>query len=61
MFPTKAVALWQAAGNEDRVEIVKRYFAQSGAFENIEVVDRSRREGPPSDPIWAIVGYKLGG
>jgi SAM-dependent methyltransferase len=57
MFPTKAVALWQGAGNRDRLEIVKRYFAQSGAFETIEVIDMSRREGPPSDPIWGVIGY----
>ncbi|MGH7880608.1 MAG: class I SAM-dependent methyltransferase, partial [Candidatus Binataceae bacterium] len=53
MFPTKAVALWQACGNQDRVAIVTRYFKESGAFEKIEVIDRSAREGPPSDPIWA--------
>jgi SAM-dependent methyltransferase len=57
MFPTKAVALWQGAGNQDRVEIVKQYFAQSGAFETIEVVDKSLREGPPADPIWGVIGY----
>jgi len=57
MFPTKAVALWQGASNRDRVEIVKQYFAQSGAFETIEVVDMSRREGAPSDPIWGVIGY----
>ncbi len=57
MFPTKAVALWQGASNRDRVEIVKQYFAQSGAFETIEVVDMSRREGVPSDPIWGVIGY----
>jgi SAM-dependent methyltransferase len=57
MFPTKAVALWQGAGNRDRVEIVEQYFAQSGAFETIEVVDMSWREGPPSDPIWGVIGY----
>jgi SAM-dependent methyltransferase len=57
MFPTKAVAFWQGASDRDRVEIVKQYFAQSGAFETIEVIDMSRREGPPSDPIWGVAGY----
>ena len=74
MFPTKAVALWQRATYQDRVEIVKRYFAQSGAFENIEIIDMSRRQGaaesatrgqstvfdPPSDPIWGVIGYTPG-
>jgi SAM-dependent methyltransferase len=58
MFPTKAIALWQQAGNDQRVAIVMRYFADSGVFENIEVFDRSRREGPPSDPVWGVAGYK---
>ena len=61
MFPTKAVALWQMADNQNRVEIVKRYFAQSGAFETIEVTDMSRRAGPPSDPIWGVIGYVANG
>lgn len=55
MFPTKAVALWQGAREADRVRIVTSYFAQSGAFERMEVIDRSRRE-PPGDPVWAVVG-----
>jgi SAM-dependent methyltransferase len=58
MFPTKAIALWQQAGGDQRVAIVKRYFADNGVFENIEVFDRSRREGPPSDPVWGVAGYK---
>jgi ubiquinone/menaquinone biosynthesis C-methylase UbiE len=55
MFPTKAVALWQGARESERVRIVVSYFAQSGAFEQVEIIDRSRRE-PPGDPIWAVVG-----
>src|SRR5262249_27747670 len=59
MFPTKAVAIWQGANDRQRSGIVTRYFAESGAFERIGVIDRSRREGPPSDPIWAVVGYAI--
>lgn len=58
MFPTKAVALWRGADEAQRVEVVRSYFAQSGAFERIETVDRSRPEGYPSDPIWAVLGYR---
>jgi len=61
MFPTKAVALWQRANNEQRVAIVRGYFAQSGAFERIETIDRSRHEDEPSDPVWAVLGYRGGG
>jgi len=58
MFPTKAVALWRGSSEENRVEIVKQYFAQSGAFENIGVIDMSHHNGPPSDPIWGVLGYR---
>jgi SAM-dependent methyltransferase len=57
MFPTKAVAVWQGATNQQRIGIVSRYFAESGAFEKIGVIDRSRRPETPSDPIWAVAGY----
>ena len=57
MFPTKAIALWQMASEQQRPEIVRSYFAQSGTFEKIELIDHSRRSGVPSDPIWAVLGY----
>ena len=58
MFPTKAVALWQSVRDDQRSRIVAGYFEESGAFERIKVIDRSRRDGPPSDPIWAVLGFK---
>jgi SAM-dependent methyltransferase len=58
MFPTKAVALWQGANQHQRQTVVKEYFAQSGTFEKIEAIDRSAPTNPPSDPIWAVVGFK---
>jgi len=61
MFPTKAVALWQGANNEQRVAIVRSYFAKSGAFEKIETIDRSGHDDEPSDPVWAVLGYRGGG
>ncbi len=59
MFPTKAIALWQMATEQQRPAIVKRYFAEGGAFERIEVIDHSRGVGIPCDPIWAVVGYRI--
>ena len=59
MFPTKAVAVWQGATDQQRLGIVSRYFAESGTFEKIGVIDRSRRPGTPSDPIWAVAGYAI--
>jgi SAM-dependent methyltransferase len=58
MFPTKAIALWQMANEQQRPEIVKQYFAQAGTFEKIDLVDHSRRPGVSADPIWALVGFK---
>ena len=59
MFPTKAIALWQMASEAQRAEIVRRYFAQSEAFDRIDLIDHSRHTDVPSDPIWAVVGYKM--
>jgi SAM-dependent methyltransferase len=58
MFPTKAIALWQMASEQQRPQIVQSYFVEAETFEKIELIDHSRRAGVPSDPIWAVVGYK---
>jgi SAM-dependent methyltransferase len=59
MFPTKAVAIWQYLDENDRVDLVMRYFSESGAFEQIAVIDKSAPTTPPSDPVWAVVGYRI--
>jgi SAM-dependent methyltransferase len=46
MFPTKAVAIWANATEQQRVEL---------AFEKIEMIDRSFGE---TDPLWAVLGYR---
>jgi len=61
MFPTKAVAIWQYLEEHDRVALVGRYFNDSSAFEKIAVIDKSAPTDPPSDPIWAVVGYRIAG
>jgi len=60
MFPTKAVAIWQFLNDRDRLGLVGRYFNDSGAFENIDAIDRSAATNPPTDPVWAVVGYARG-
>ncbi len=57
MFPTKAVAIWQHLDERDRIVLVGRYFIESGAFEKIEAIEMSRAD-PPSDPVYAVVGYR---
>jgi SAM-dependent methyltransferase len=58
MFPTKAVAIWHQLSEWDRVQLVGRYFMDSGGFENMDLIDRSAPTDPPSDPIWAVLGYR---
>jgi SAM-dependent methyltransferase len=55
MFPTKAVAIWANATEQQRVDLVGYYFTHSAAFEKIEVIDRSSGE---TDPLWAVLGYR---
>jgi SAM-dependent methyltransferase len=58
MFPTKAVAIWVNSTERERVQLVERYFAESGVFRDVEFIDRSRRPGPPSDPIYTVLGAR---
>jgi SAM-dependent methyltransferase len=57
-FPTKAVAIWQSLDDYDHAKLVGSYFKEAGAFESIDFIDRGAPTMPPSDPIWAVVGYK---
>jgi SAM-dependent methyltransferase len=58
MFPIKAVAIWHTLDEFDRVRLVWRYFQESGGFENMEAIDMSTPTDPPTDPIWAVAGYR---
>jgi len=55
MFPTKAVAIWVNATEQQRADLVDYYFTRIAAFEKIETIDRSSGE---SDPVWAVLGYR---
>jgi len=57
-FPTKAVAVWQSLDDHDHARLVWRYFQDSEGFENMDLVDRSGPSDPPSDPVWAVAGYR---
>ncbi len=58
MFPTKAIAIWHHLSEWDRAQLVGRYFMDTERFENMDLIDRSGPTDPPSDPIWAVVGYR---
>ena len=57
MFPTKAVWVWQRATEPQRVELVKRYFDDSGLFDQIETIER-RCETGYADPVFAVIGTR---
>lgn len=58
MFPTKAVAVWQALAPDDRVRLVGSYFALAGGFDEPRVVDRSPAG---ADPLWGIFARRRDG
>jgi len=59
-FPTKAVAIWQSLDDRGHTRLVQRYFEESGAWTDIQALDRSPR-GWRSDPLYAVVGRSAWG
>jgi SAM-dependent methyltransferase len=70
MFPTKAVKIWREAEEEDRVKLVREYFALTGGFATPEEfvskgkprpkTDKYAKYGLPSDPIYAVHARRAG-
>jgi len=50
-FPTKAVTLWQALGDQDHVQLVGAYFHHSGRFHPAQWYERKR---PGADPLYIV-------
>ncbi|MBO0931166.1 class I SAM-dependent methyltransferase [Fibrella aquatilis] len=59
MFPTKAVAVWQALDDAGHAQLVETYYQETGLFTDIHTEDRSpnRRQ---SDPLFATIGFSRG-
>ena len=57
-FPTKAVAAWRMLDDEGHQELVARYFAEAGNWNNVEILDRS--PGRDGDPLWAVIARSTG-
>ncbi|HEV8143545.1 MAG TPA: methyltransferase domain-containing protein [Methylomirabilota bacterium] len=51
-FPTKAVAIWLEATDEQHVALVRRYFEASEGWTDLTAEDRSS-EGDPLYAVWA--------
>ena len=60
MFPTKAVRIWQACTDEQRMTLVKMYMQRAGGFEGIRAEDRSPEPKGFSDPVYLVTGRKRG-
>jgi SAM-dependent methyltransferase len=54
-FPTKAIRGWLTADDDEHVEIVRRYFEASGAFEPAQAQLRTPSgRGDPLYAVWAV-------
>jgi len=55
MFPTKAIAVWQALDMPDRARPVAVYFRLAGGWSEPVIADRSPRG---ADPLWLVVAER---
>ncbi len=57
-FPTKAVAAWRTMSDEQHVDLVTQYFAESGNWQAV----KNQADTPPNpyayDPLYAVWGIK---
>lgn len=53
MFPTKAIAIWRALGDEDQARLVGYYFSETGGFEEPVFEDISPFPGE-TDPLYVV-------
>lgn len=56
LFPSKAVAVWQELGPQDRVRLVATYFGLAGNFGEPVFIDRSPAG---ADPLWCVGAQRL--
>jgi SAM-dependent methyltransferase len=55
LFPTKAIAGWQALAPTDRMRLLAHYLALAGAFDEPRLLDRSP---PAADPLWIVHAHR---
>lgn len=68
-FPTKAIAIWEAIHEFERPGLTLQYFAESGAFRDLETWSLRGLPRPPddkyanllahSDPVYGVWGYRV--
>jgi SAM-dependent methyltransferase len=59
MFPTKAVRIWMALGDQERAALIASYFKYSGNFGEAQAEDRSIDSGSHNDPLFAVWARRL--
>ena len=60
MFPTKAVRIWMALGDQERATLIASYFKYAGNFGETHAEDRSIDSGAYNDPLYAVWAEKAG-
>lgn len=58
MFPTKAVAIWQALNDNERARLIESYFANSGGWDDVRALDISPKQAFYTDPVFVIAAKK---
>jgi len=60
MFPTKAVAVWRAMGDDQHIKLVNSYFHYAGNFVELEAQDRTPQADEYTDPVYVVMARKGG-
>jgi Methyltransferase domain len=58
MFPTKAVAVWRAMGDDQHIKLVNSYFHYAGNFVGLEAQDRTPQADDYTDPVYVVMARK---
>ncbi len=57
-FPQKAIALWLSTGDEEHLVVVKRYFGESGIWDDIRTEEYGQDSRSGSDPLYVVWAKK---
>jgi hypothetical protein len=53
MFPTKAVAVWQACSDAERAQLIRAYLAEAGGYADV-TTERLVDVGTGFDPVYLV-------
>ena len=58
MFPTKAIRIWVASEDEQRMGLVAAYFHFAGGYEKVQPMYLNPGRRPIEDPVYALMARK---